>query len=440
VPARVVAALLGLALVAAGAAATTDPYRSSQWGLERIAAPAAWATARGEGQVVAIVDSGVDLEHPDLVDRLLRDADGRVVGRDYVDDDDVPEDRNGHGTMVAGIAAAAADNDEGIAGVAPAARILPVRVLDAQGRGSAADVDEAIRWAVDHGATVVNLSLESVTPLPGSLIGAAPADAVRYAWDRGVAVVAAAGNSGSPFTDYPESSPVLLVGASDRDDERTGFSDRGRRDAVLAPGVGIVSTWCDPAPEGCHPDHRYGEADGTSFAAPSAAGALAILRAAGLDADEAVGRLRRTAVDLGEPGPDRATGWGRIDVAAAVGTVTGSAVSPPATPAPEPTAATTTPTAPPDDPPRERRPATAAPDRPPDDGADPGTGTPAPTPPAPDGRVGDDIVPHDPQAAGRTGRGRGAGDDAIRLVAAILVATTGGMVGSVWWQDRRQRR
>ncbi len=349
------ALVLPVAVGVAGAAG--DPYRPSQWGLERVGAPEAWTGRRGGGEVIAIVDTGVDLTHPDLVDRLARDAQGRLVGRDFVDGDADPQDENGHGTMVAGIAAATADNGVGIAGVAPRARIMAIRVLDADGRGSASDVDAGIRWAVDHGATVVNLSLESVAPLPGAVVTQAPDAAVRYAWDRGVAVVAAAGNSGAPFTDYPDRSPVLLVGASTRDDERASFSDTGRTDAVLAPGVEIVSTWCDPTPDGCDAENRYGQADGTSFAAPTVAGGVAALKSAGLDAAGAVRRLRESAEDLGSEGPDATYGYGRVDLARAMGGVrtAGGSPSPEArpsasaspTPRPTPTPSpTTAPTAP----------------------------------------------------------------------------------------------
>jgi subtilisin family serine protease len=367
---RGAAAAVGLlSVVALGgvAAADQDPYRPQQWNLERIGAPSVWSGASGEGQVVAVVDSGVDLDHPDLADRLVRDDDGRALGRDVVEDDDVPQDPLGHGTMVAGIAVATADNGVGIAGVAPQARLLPVRVLDEDGRGTSRDVDEGIRWAVDHGATVVNLSLESAASGDGdTLLGgatvAAPVEAVQYAWDRGVVVVAAAGNSGSGFTDYPSSSPVVLVGASDRDDERTSFSDSGRDDLLMAPGVDIVSTWCREAGDDrCAPDtHSYGIADGTSFAAPHVAGALAVLRSAGLDPEQAVQRLRATARDLDDRGRDDRTGYGLVDVAAAAdgvspapspGTATSPASPPPTasptpSPAPSPTGTPSTPASP----------------------------------------------------------------------------------------------
>ncbi len=339
-------AMVGVAVAAA------DPYRPQQWNLERIGATSAWETSQGQGQVVAILDSGVDLAHPDLEDRFVRRDDGTVRGRDVVDDDGVPQDALGHGTMVAGVAVATADNDIGVAGVAPRADLLPVRVLDEDGRGTSADVDAGIRWAVDNGATVINLSLESATATDGdSLLGgvtvAAPVAAVQYAWDNGVIVVAAAGNSGNAFTDYPASSPVVLVGATDRGDERTDFSDSGRDDLLMAPGVDIVSTWCrGPGDDRCvEGTHTYGIADGTSFAAPHVAAALAVVRSAGLDHEAAVERLRATARDLGATGRDDDTGYGLVDLVAAVQDV--GPTQAPATPTPSestspPTDSTTT--------------------------------------------------------------------------------------------------
>jgi serine protease len=320
-PVRVIAAaLVLLVLLPAVALATNDPYRAQQWSLDRIRVEEAWTQSRGAGVVVAVIDTGVDVAHPDLQDRILRDAEGELVGLDLIDGER-PVDRHGHGTLVAGIIAATAGNGEGIAGVAPEARIMPIRALDDEGSGRGRDVDTAIRWAVDNGADVINLSLESVkngsasSPGPG-----APTAAVRYAWERGVVVVAASGNGGASMSDYPEDSPVVLVGATDRGDRRAVFSDRGRVDALLAPGVDIVSTWCR-APNGAACDgrtHTYGVAEGTSFAAPHVAGAVALLLGAGVGPAEAVERLRATAVDLGPAGPDDEHGHGRIDVAAAM--------------------------------------------------------------------------------------------------------------------------
>lgn len=314
-PAALLCALM-LVAMAAGAHASTP--RDQQWGLERIGAPEAWESSRGQGTVVAIVDSGVDASHPDLAPRMLRDGDGRVVGRDEVDPGSEPHDEHGHGTLIAGVAAAAADagvRGDGIAGVAPRARIMPVRVLDEDGMGSMSDLDAGIRWAVDNGADVVNLSLESAAPVPGEVLATGPDEAVNYAWERGVPVVAAAGNTGTPFTDYRSSTPVLLVGASDRQDRRAAFSDAGRRDMVLAPGADIIATSCGPC--GQDPEHGYATASGTSLAAPHAAGSVAMLLAAGLDHEQALQRLRETAVEV-SGGMGVSSGHGRIDVAAAM--------------------------------------------------------------------------------------------------------------------------
>ncbi|MFA9429897.1 S8 family serine peptidase [Egicoccus sp. AB-alg2] len=319
-PALLVLAPPPLPSAPASALAPGDPYREQQWALDRIGADVAWAGGdRGEGTVVAIVDTGVALDHPDLRDRFVRDADGEVVGLDLVDGG-APDDAHGHGTLVAGIVAATADDGVGIAGVAPRASLLPIRVLDEAGSGAGGDVDRAIRWAVDHGADVVNLSLESVPGDEAAPAGpGAPTAAVRYAWERGVVVVVAAGNAGAPDTAYPADSPVVLVGAVDRDDRRADFSSQVREDALLAPGVEVISTWCrPPGAERCEPGtHTYGVAEGTSFAAPHVSGAIALLIAAGFTPEDAVARLRATAVDLGEPGPDVAHGHGRIDVGAA---------------------------------------------------------------------------------------------------------------------------
>jgi serine protease len=335
VRATVVVALLLLVTAPGGAAWAASP-RADQWGLDRIRAPEAWAAARGAGAVVAVIDTGVHLSHPDLAPRLLRDSGGRLVGLDLVDGG-APHDEQGHGTLVAGVIAAATDagvGGPGISGVAPDARLMPIRVLDKDGRGRVSDVDTGIRWAVDNGADVVNLSLESMAPLPGDVLASGLDAAVRYAWDRGVVVVAAAGNSGTPFTDFRSSTPVLLVGATDRNDRRATFSDGGRSDMVMAPGVDIVSTGCSPCRDGG--GAGYGRASGTSFSAPHVAGAVAVLRSAGLSHADAVARLRGTAARV-EGGGLVATGHGRIDLAAAIG---GGSASP-STPSPTPTARNT---------------------------------------------------------------------------------------------------
>jgi subtilisin family serine protease len=307
----------------AEAAHPDDPHFPQQWGLRAINAPEAWSISAGEGIVVAVIDSGVTLDHPDLEGAWLRSSDGRVIGRDLVDGEGDPIDEHGHGTMVAGIIGARTGNGAGVASVAPRSRLMPIRVLDADAAGRSRDVDAAIRWAVRNGADVINLSLEVAREEePGSDEPWAPVDAVRFAWDSGVVVVAAAGNDANDLTDFPEDSPVVLVGATDEEDERAPFSESGRVDALMAPGVEIVSTWCRPCGEGAQ--HSIGLSDGTSYAAAHVSGAIALLLAAGVDPDDAVRHLRETAVDLGPPGPDPTYGHGRIDVSAALEAAVGS--------------------------------------------------------------------------------------------------------------------
>jgi subtilisin family serine protease len=310
---RLLAALVlgSMTLAPVPSSASETSLRDRQWGLEQVRAPETWSRTQGRGAVVAVVDTGVDLEHPDLAPRLLRGDDGEVVGLDLVDGGE-PWDEHGHGTQVAGIIAAAGEEPGDLTGVAPDAWIMPVRALDHRGAGSGADIDEGIRWAVDNGADVINLSLESAIPLPGQVVATGPDRAVRYAWERGVVVVAATGNSGTPFTDYPSSSPVVLVGATDRDDRPAAFSDGRRADMVMAPGVDVLSTWCSPCGEGGTSGHR--EASGTSFAAPHVAGAVALLRAYGWEPQRSVAALRESAVEI-----SGTAGHGRIDVAAALG-------------------------------------------------------------------------------------------------------------------------
>jgi serine protease len=376
-PSRRRAALLALVaclglLAGSGASAVAqpsgDPYRSEQWSLDRIRVDEAWRTTRGAGAVVAVVDTGVSLDHPDLFHRITKRPDGSVIGIDLVDDNLDPSDQHGHGTLVAGVIAATADNGWGIAGVAPEASILPVRVLGADGSGRSEDVGRGIRWAVDNGADIVNVSLEAVAPTDGSKGNpGVPTDAVRYAHRRGVLVIAAAGNQPGAASAYPADSPIILVGAVDRRDRSTDFSTVDRRDGFVAPGVEILSTWCRRTAGGCDAAGApYGVAEGTSFAAPHVSGVAALLVAAGYDAAEVRERLAAGAVDLGEPGPDRRYGIGRVDAAASLGaqparprptSVPARAPVPPPPAAPAPPAPAPTeepaPTATPEEPPVE---------------------------------------------------------------------------------------
>lgn len=317
-------ALLALALVAA--APPDDLLAGEQWHLEKVRAPLGWDAGRGTDVVVAVLDTGVAIGHPDLAGRT-------VEGVDLVDRGTPPDDENGHGTLVAGLVAAATGNQLGIAAVAPEARVMPVRVLDAEGRGTADVVAEGIRFAVDRGAAVVNLSLagapgERGVPGLDLLIAPIVEDAIRDADRRGVLVVAAAGNDARPETPYRADVPALVVGATDRDDVVWPGGNADER-TLFAPGVGMVSTHLGPA--------GYARADGTSFATPVVSGAAALLRAQGLEGAAIRDRLLATARPIG-------AGAGRVDVAAAMG------VAPPEPPMSQPLPPPP-PTPPPDEPP-----------------------------------------------------------------------------------------
>lgn len=300
----------------AGAAAAypNDEQWRRQWGPEQIGVPWAWEASAGDGVVIAVVDSGVDMQHPEFEGKLTQ-------GYDFADNDPDPDDDSeledgagvkvkGHGTHVAGIAAAHANNGEGVAGVAPAARIMPLKVFPSRGStlGFTA-VPQAIRYAVDQGAQVINLSLGTFET-GVSLVGFTQT-ACADAFQRGALCVVASGNSGANNgSGYPRDYQALLVTANDKKGERSGFGQRADTQwAVSAPGVEIHATW--PLEDG-----GYATLQGTSMAAPHAAGAAALLFAQGLSNRDVVDRLMQTARPNGPRGD---VGAGIIDVAAALG-------------------------------------------------------------------------------------------------------------------------
>lgn len=321
-------------LAPAAAHAAADPLRPQQWHLDVVGAPGAWDATRGGGVVIAVIDTGVQADHPDLEGRVGR-------GRDFVEPGTAPDDENGHGTLVAGIIAATLDNGVGGVGVAPRSRLMPVRVLDADGRGDPADVARGIRWAVDNGADVINLSL---TETPGTLdIGLITTDverAITEAHEAGALVVGAAGNEGARSTPYGSGVPVLVVGATDRSDELWPDSNRDRR-TLFAPGVEIVSTFSGGT---------YARADGTSFATPIVSAAAALLLE--LDPDAEPAQVHRRLADTAHP---VGAGVGRLDVARAVGAARTAGEDPRPTPSPS------TPPPPPPEPSTEPSPASPPP-------------------------------------------------------------------------------
>jgi serine protease len=328
-------------LLGAPASASSDPLRAQQWGLDTIQAEAAWPTSTGTGVLVAVVDTGVDLGHPDLAPNIVS------AGADFVEPNgtcsgskrnrtcvqDGAQDANGHGTHVAGIIAAVANNGVGVAGVAPGAKILPVRVLDAEGSGTTDQIAAGVRYAADQGADVINLSLGFLSGQGEvvKVIGVLDPvyEAFAYAAAKGAVIVVAAGNDAVPLCAEPSAAPgVLCVGATDRNDLKAWYSNSDAtmsKNYVMAPGGAgalfceddVVSTYLRGAETFCQAD-GYEALAGTSMATPHVAGVAALLAAKGDSRDTIVAKIPATAVDLGAPGHDPVYGAGRVDALAAV--------------------------------------------------------------------------------------------------------------------------
>lgn len=366
--ALVPALVLGLAVALAGAAtAPSDPLVDLQWHLDQIGAEGAWERADGEGTVIAIVDSGLDYDHPDLFrpDEADPSLNTKFVpGASFLGCGDTScgdgdwEQGSDHGTHVAGIAAAEGDNGVGVAGVAPGARLMSVRVLDGGGNGTLTDAAHGIRWAVDNGADVINLSLGG---LPGVeqlqvVVGNDPYGlyaAVDHALDNDVVVVAAAGNTYLyPFCSTPAyTSGMLCAVSTDKREARATYSNGAvneERVSVAAPGgdgtYGLFSIFGGPLTATCvegvlslvpagtalqgyaeacgyaTDDLAYDTKSGTSMASPVVVGVAALLRSMGCDAAETVDLITATARQpvTGERGQwNPVYGSGIVDAAAA---------------------------------------------------------------------------------------------------------------------------
>ena len=342
-----------------GAEAATDPMQSRQWGLTQVRAAAAWASATGEGVVIAIVDSGVDKDHPELKDKLVDGvsfSDCPANTRPCADFDDT----NGHGTHVAGIAAAPLDG-VGVVGVAPNAKIMPVKVVDKEGSASDVDTADGIRWAVDNGADVINMSLGGLPGLTTAYdfvgLSIEVADAMQYALDKNVLVVYAAGNESAPLCDefsVEVAHDALCVGAVDKRKMHTAYSNIGIGLDLVAPGGSgaevidckddaetILSTWSLADEESCGDDLGYEAMSGTSMAAPFVTGVAALLAEHGIRGEAAANRIKATAADLGAPGWDPVYGAGLVNAKAAVPAPPIVVVRPPTTTTTSTTSTTT---------------------------------------------------------------------------------------------------
>jgi serine protease len=327
-------------------------WQAVQWnftGPFSVNAPQAWALASqagapgGKGVVLAVIDSGVAFEN---YKRFRRSPDFTahqfVKGWDFIDHDSHPNDQESHGTHVAGTIAEATNNGRALTGLAYGVKIMPIRVLDAEGNGDGATIARAIRWAAKHGAQVINMSVEFES---GMRAGDIPEvlSAIRYANHKGAVMVAASGNEGDIRVTYPAAAPqVISVGATTVDGCQADYSNGGKRLDVVAPGGGADAPNTDNPGDlqNCHPDNR-GRAifqqsfshgvrrfalvgfEGTSFATPhvSAIAALIIAtRRLGPHPTPAQvkQRIEDTAHDLGPPGYDERYGWGLVDAAAAI--------------------------------------------------------------------------------------------------------------------------
>lgn len=276
---------------------SNDPYLGSQWHLPKIGAPAAWDSSQGNGVTIAILDSGVDPTHPDLKDRL-------VAGYNFVDGNTNTADVFGHGTKVAGAAAASMNNTVGVASVAGLAKIMPIRVAYADGNVAFSNVAKALTYAADRGVKIANVSFS------GAAGSASVLNAAKYFKDKGGLVFVSAGNSNKDLG-YAATDTMVILAATTESDTKASFSNFGDHVQLSAPGSGIYTTVNGGT---------YASVSGTSFAAPITAGVAALVMAANpaLTSAQVQTVLFNTATDLGAAGRDNYFGYGRVDAAAAV--------------------------------------------------------------------------------------------------------------------------
>jgi len=273
-----------------------DADYGSEWHLQTINAPVAWNTSVGSGVTVAILDSGIDATHPDLVGQL-------VPGWNFYDNNSNTADVNGHGTMVAGVVAARGNNSIGVAGVAWGAKLMPVRVSDASGTGTLSAFANGLTYAADHGARIANLSF----PVQSSSSTQA---AAQYFVNKGGVVFNSAGNYAA-LDSTPPSNSLVSVSATGSTDIVASWSSYGPYVDLSAPGVGIWTTSLGGG---------YSSVSGTSFSSPLSAGVAALMMSVNpsLAPSQIVSLMESTAVDLGTAGYDYSYGYGRVNAGAAV--------------------------------------------------------------------------------------------------------------------------
>jgi thermitase len=284
---------------------SNDPYMGSEWHLNKVGATTAWDTTQGAGVIIAILDSGVDGTHPDLAPQM-------VPGYNFYDNNTNTADANGHGTAVAGVAAAATNNALGVAGVAGQARIMPVRIADANAYAYYSTIAKGVTYAADNGARVVNCSY-------GGVAGSATIpSAAQYLKNKGGLMFVSAGNNGIDENIAPTTT-MIAVSATDQNDYRTGWSSYGNFVSMAAPGITYTTSR----------GGSYDNWQGTSFSSPLAAGVAALMMAAkpSLGSADIEKLMFSTAVDIGAAGRDIYYGYGRVDAAAAVQAVVNTTVA-----------------------------------------------------------------------------------------------------------------
>ena len=307
-----------------------DPSLGLQWGIDTVFAREAWDITRGSHDViVGVLDTGIDWNHPDLAANIWTDGSGYhgynfIAGNNIPMDDNInsydelgryrPDTYTYHGTHVAGVLGAVMNNDAGIAGIAQV-QLMAVKVMNDSGEGTDAYVASGIRWAVDHGADIVTMSLGVEGP------SSTLETAIGYASSHGVVTVAASGNSGSSYVSYPAAYPsVIAVGAVDSTESRASFSNFGSNLDLMAPGVSIYST---------QGGSSYQQLSGTSTAAPFVAGVAALMLSVNpaLTPVEIGNVMNATAKDISRTSYDTATGWGIVDAFRAVEQIAGPTVT-----------------------------------------------------------------------------------------------------------------
>jgi len=278
----------------------SQPAQTLTWNIDQVDAEISWGISTGDPVKVGVIDTGIDLKHPDLQANIKGGYNAIYPWKS-------PNDDNGHGTHVAGIIAAL-NNDIGVVGVGPNIDLYAIKVLNASGSGYLSDVIEGLDWAVTYGMQVVNMSLGTSQDIQSFH------DAILNAYNAGVVIVAAAGNSGGAVS-YPAAYPeVIAVSATDQNNQIASWSSRGPEVDLAAPGVNIYSTY---------KGQSYATLSGTSMAAPHVSGAAALVidtKKCDLNLDnvctpaEVQQRLEQTAIDLGDPGKDTLYGAGLVNV------------------------------------------------------------------------------------------------------------------------------